>query len=75
MFFIGFKNFKEGSLQYTMLKTNFPPLFWKRLKEVIRQKKKRCILELLFGTFNLSKENYDPSLEDIVKNIQTKLNI
>lgn len=62
---------KEGDKNIEVLETNFPPLFWKRVKDVLRQNKKGALTKLLFGTSNSSIKNSKISLEELVQNIQT----
>ncbi len=58
-----------------VLKTNFPPLFWKRCKEMIRQNKKIGILDLLFETSNLSVETFNASVEEMIKTLQNEVKV
>lgn len=43
----------------TVIKTNFQPLFWGRLKNVLRQNKKNCLLNFLFENSNLINQSFD----------------
>jgi hypothetical protein len=65
----------KGEENITVLKTNFPPLFWKRVKDMIRQSKKRGIIELLFETSNSSRKSFNTGVEDELKNLQNEVNL
>lgn len=62
---------KGGDKNIEVLETNFPPLFWKRVKDVLRQNKKGALTELLFGTSNSSIKKSKISLEELAQNLQT----
>jgi hypothetical protein len=57
---------KDQDKNMTVLKTNLPPFFWVRVKEVIRQNQKGLLNKFLFGTSNLS-------MEDLLQNLQTEV--
>ena len=52
-----------------VIKTNFSPVFWKRVKEVIRQNQKGDLTALLFET-----SPCDVLYPDLIQTIQTQLN-
>ena len=57
----------EKGKNYKSLKTNLPPFFWLKVKNIIRQNKKSALLEFLFGSQN-------QILEEKIKNLQNQVN-
>lgn len=66
---------KGGDKNVKVLETNFPPLFWKRVKEVIRQNKKGALTELLVETSNSSIKNSNLSVEKLIQDLQLQVNL
>lgn len=54
----------------TAIKTNFQPLFWRRVKNVIKQNKKNSLVEFLFGFSNSINVSSDPESRQLGKKIQ-----
>lgn len=63
----------EDNIQ--VLATNLPPLFWKRVKDVIRQNQKGVLLNFLFR--DSDQLTFPPKVccEEILQTLQTEINI
>ena len=55
----------ETGKDYEILQTNLKFLFWRKVKNIIRQNKKAALQEFLFGS-----EGSNPPLEEKFKNLQ-----
>lgn len=54
----------------TVLKTNFQPLFWRRVKNVIKQNKQNCLVEFLFRSFDSINLSFDQKFKQLVEEFQ-----
>lgn len=54
----------------TVLKTNFQPLFWRRVKNIIKQNKRNCIVEFLFEASNSISLSSDQELRQVREEVQ-----
>jgi hypothetical protein len=56
-----------------VLKTNLHVLFWKRVKNVLRQNNKGLLLRFLFGASEMSITNEGNSLEQTIQELQIEM--
>lgn len=61
----------QDEKQVTVLKTNFQPLFWCRVQNVIKQNKKNSFLEFLFGFSNSISSSFNQEFRQFIEEIQT----
>ena len=57
-----------------VLETNFHPLFWRRVKDVLKQNKKGSLVNFLFGSSNstnlLSYQDVIQTYQDVIQNMK-----
>lgn len=56
----------------TVLKTNFQPLFWRRLKNVMKQNKQGCLVNFLFESSNSNNLPSDQEVLATLKEMTSK---
>ena len=57
----------------TVLETNFQPLFWRRLKDVLRQNKQCSLVQFLFNSSNSTNLASDQELIQLLKEMRTSM--
>lgn len=62
-----------GEEEIEVVETNLPPLFWKRVKNVLRQNQKGILINFLFGNGNLAIRDSTICVEDVLQNLQTEV--
>ena len=78
-FFLYALEIMEKGKDYEILQTNLQPVFWRKVKNIIRQNKKSALQEFLFGKNEDSKlENHTSNprikiLEDQIQNLSNQV--
>ena len=75
-FFLYALEIMEAGRDFEILSTNLQPFFWRKVKTIIRQNKKKALQEFLFGSSNLLEQSQNfyhekQNLKELEEKIQT----